>query len=140
MRNCPHGNDCSPARRCGPCSGLPVRDGECVRATMALMDSAQRAAQRVIDANTRDHVPAEVRAQARRDNEEWKRQGQPIHRDGLSDYEARALAQSAAAGRAAMALAGAQMARSQAIRDHHGNASGVAYAEECARLQRGGRV
>lgn len=140
MSNCPHGNrNCTPVTLCTPCNGGGVlRDGEGITVPMVLCDSMQQAAQRAIN-ESRVTVTDDVRAQARRDHEQWKRQGPPIQRAGLSDYEAAALASNARNNAATLEQARRNTATQQAVRDHHGNASDRAYAEDCASLQRGGR-
>lgn len=138
MSNCPHGNrNCTPVTLCTPCNGGGVlRDGEGITVPMVLCDSMHEAARRALNES---RVTDSVRSQAAADHEAWKRDGQPIQHDGLSDYEAAALASNARNNAATLEQARRNTATQQAVRDHHGNASERAYADECARLQRGGR-
>lgn len=75
---CPHRNrNCTPSTLCTPCNGGGMlRDGEQMIVPMMLRDSMHQAAQRAIN-ESRVTVTDDVRAQARADHEQWKRQGSP---------------------------------------------------------------
>jgi cell division septum initiation protein DivIVA len=144
---CPHLNpNCSPARRCGPCSGGIVQDGEQVITRMMFLDSVQNAiATRFTDTGDA------IRAQARADHEEWKRGQQTPANDGAKvgfDDSARHTAAKAQANARLLADAAANAARvlgyADGYREQHerdqaaigNNPRDKAYAEMCDSLQR----
>ena len=127
-------NDCMDCRPQAPCYRHEViADGKSVRVPMMLRDSMQRS----VAANpaVRAMEDREAREQARRDHDEWLRNGQPIQHDGISPYHAKVLAANTRSNAAALAHSQRRHAAAQAARDHAGNASDNAYAEMCEQLQ-----
>lgn len=142
MSNCPHNNrHCAPEDPCTSCSGSgrPLRDGERARVPMLLMDGVQRGIAQhgpAVSRTPRSEIPQDVRAQARRDHEEWKRQHQPSRGDSLDEYYAAVVAASARSNAATLERAQRQHDAMQAVRDHYRNASEAAYAASVAAFDR----